>query len=53
METMLKILLFLTQMGVFGGIHVFLHSVEEAYLEQNDPFSTLKTIISRRNSFKN
>jgi hypothetical protein len=30
----------------------FFNSAEEAYLDQNDPYSTLKTIICRKYSFQ-
>jgi hypothetical protein len=44
--------LILTQMVFFKGFICFFNLAEEAYLEQNEPFSTLKTMICRKYSFQ-
>jgi hypothetical protein len=38
--------------GFLYGIHLFLNLHEGAYLEQNEPFSTLETMICRKCSFQ-
>jgi hypothetical protein len=45
-------LLLLTQMVFFKGFICFFNLAEEAYLEQNEAFSTLETMICRKYSFQ-
>jgi hypothetical protein len=46
-------ILLLTQMVFFKRFTCFFKLAEEAYLEQNEPFSTLKTKILGSIPFKN
>jgi hypothetical protein len=41
-------LLLLTQMVLFQGIHVFYQLICTGLLEEVEPFSSLKTVISRK-----
>jgi hypothetical protein len=48
----LWMLLHLTQMDVFERYMCLVNSPEYAYLDQNEPFPTLKVMISRKYSFQ-
>jgi hypothetical protein len=52
MKIICQILLILTQIVLFQRYMCFINSDEYAYLEQNEPFSILKTLICRNIPFK-